>query len=248
MKLLIDIGNTRLKWVMWDGRLLHDARAIGHREASASGFAALWKDAHSIESAWIASVGSPALETAVADCLRAQLNCPVEFALSQAHACGVTSAYVRAADLGVDRFLGMIAAHAQETSASVIASCGTAMTLDALAADGTHLGGLITPGMRLMREALRVGTARLENVPSGHIVQMADNTADAIASGIQWTIVAAIERFVAHAAARFDGEPALILTGGDACEVSALLAIPHRIDADIVLRGLALFADSHTKR
>ena len=244
MKLLFDIGNTRLKCARWDGRSLHDARALNHGDASATDFAALWKDAQNIESAWIASVGAAALDKKLADLLREQLGRPVNFVHSQAHACGVTGAYARPADLGVDRFLGMIAAHAQHSRASVVASCGSALTVDALTADGTHLGGLIAPGVRLMQEALHTGTARLGNAQAARVVEMADNTAEAIASGIQLAAVALIERFVLRAATRLGSEPALILTGGDASRVSPLLAIAHRIQSDIVLQGLALFADS----
>lgn len=246
MKLLIDIGNTRLKRAVWDGRSFRDAHAIAHDESRTIEFDALWKGIENIESAWIASVASPALDAEIADSLRARFGCPLSFVRSQARACGVTSAYPRPGDLGVDRFLSVIAAHVMEKRASVVVSCGTALTLDALTADGTHLGGLIVPGMRLMHEVLRKGTARLGEVQAARVVEIADNTADAIESGIQLAAVAVIERFVARAAVRMGAKPVVILSGGDATQVSATLAIPHRIETDVVLRGLAIFADSGT--
>ncbi|MGA9332801.1 MAG: type III pantothenate kinase [Rudaea sp.] len=244
MKLLIDIGNTRLKCALWDGRSLRDARAIAYDDPGAGDFAALWKGMEHVESAWIASVASTARDTAVADSLHARFGLTAQFARSPTRACGVTSAYARPNDLGVDRFLGMIAAHALEQRACVVVSCGTALTLDALAADGTHLGGLIVPGLRLMREGLLGGTARLGETPPASVVEMADNTADAIESGIRLAAVAVIERFVTRTAARLREEPVVILSGGDASRVGRLLAIRHRVEADIVLRGLAIFADA----
>ena len=88
-------------------------------------------------------------------------------------------------------------------------SCGTALTLDALSAEGTHLGGLIVPGLRLMHEAITQRHGTFDGRASGsRIVEMADNTADAIESGIQLAAVAVIERFVARARARLGTEPA----------------------------------------
>lgn len=244
MKVLIDIGNTRLKRAVWDGHSVHDFRAVAHGGgSSAIDFDALWKGIENIESAWIASVAPPELDTAVADSLRERFGRAVHFVRSQVHACGVTSAYAHPEDLGVDRFLSLIAVHALEKRPSVVVSCGTALTLDALMANGTHMGGLIVPGLRLMQESLRTGTARLGEVQSAGAVEMADNTGDAIESGIQLATVAVIERFVGTATGRLGVAPLVILSGGDALRVGAALTISHRIEAEIVLRGLAQFAD-----
>lgn len=236
--LLIDYGNTRLKWASWDGvRLLAGgARAHGGRKES---FAEGLDGIGNVAQIWIASVVAAAQEAAVAKSLRERFAVEPQFVRSVAQACGVRNAYARPADLGVDRLLGMIAVHAQEPCATVIASCGTALTLDALAADGVHVGGLIGASPALAQSALRGATGRLGVVPAGRVVEFADATADAIASGTWLAAAALVERFCARARERLGAQTALVLTGGGAAELAALLTVPHRIDADLVLRGLA---------
>lgn len=241
MKLLVDAGNSRLKWAWWDGAALHDACAVGNAEMD---FSALWKDGRNADAAWIASVAPASSNAALAGAIRERFGIEPVFAATRAQACGVRVAYAQPADLGVDRFLGLIAAHAQIRTPAAIASCGTALTLDALAADGTHLGGLIAAGPQLAQNALRGGAARLAAIPAGRVAEIADNSADAVESGTWLSAAALVERFLTRAAWRMGGTPALILTGGGASRLSALLDVPHRIDAELVLRGLAMLADA----
>ena len=244
MKLLIDLGNTRLKWALWDGAVLRPGAAVAHAGDQSVDFAALWKDVESMDSVWVASVVAPALDDALVHALRARFSVESHFVRSRAQACGVRNAYAQPERLGVDRFLGLIAAHARAQQPSVVASCGTALTLDALAADGRHLGGLIAPGPALMQSALRGNTARLGESGAARVVELADNTTDAIESGSWLAAVALIERFVARASERFGAAPALILTGGGAQRLAEFVALPYRLDAELVLHGLARFAES----
>jgi type III pantothenate kinase len=241
MKLLIDAGNSRLKWAWWDGAVLYGVSAAPN---AGTDFYALWKNGQNAGSVWIASVASAAANAALAAAVRDRFGIEPVFAATRAQACGVRIAYARPEDLGVDRFLGLIAARAQTQGAVVIAGCGTALTLDALAADGVHLGGLIAAGPPLAQDALRGGTARLAAVPVGRIVEIADNSADAIESGTWLSAAALIGRFLAQTARRLDNTPTLILTGGGAVRLSPWLDVPHRIDAELVLRGLARLADA----
>jgi type III pantothenate kinase len=244
MKLLIDLGNTRLKWALWDGTRLRSGMAVTHAGVENVDLFTLLKDIQSVDSIWVASVAAPALDTALATALRESQRPEPNFVRSVATACGVRSAYAQPERLGVDRFLALIAAHAQAQESTVIASCGTALTLDALAADGTHLGGLIAPSPELMRSALLGNTARLGDVANAaDIMEIADNTADAIASGTWLAAAALVERFVIHTAARLGAMPKLVIGGGAATQLGALIAPPHRIDAELVLRGLARYAD-----
>ena len=183
------------------------------------------------------------LDDALLHALRDRYGADPQFVQSSAQACGVRNAYAQPQRLGVDRFLGMIAAHAQAHEPTVVASCGTALTLDALAADGRHLGGLIAPSPSLMQSALRGNTARLGEPGGAHLVELADNTVDAVESGTWLAGVALIERFVARGAERLGTAPVLILTGGGAAGLAELIKLPHRIDTELVLRGLARFAE-----
>jgi type III pantothenate kinase len=243
MKLLIDLGNTRLKWALWDGAELQPGGAVAHAGGQSVDFAALWKDIHDVDAVWAASVAAPALDVMLVESLREHCATAPHFVRSRAELCGVRNAYAQPERLGVDRFLSLIAVHAHAREPTVVANCGTALTLDALAADGTHLGGLIAPAPELMRAALLGNTARLGDVGSAHIVELAGNTADAVESGSWLAAVALIERFVANAACAFGVSPALVLGGGSAPRLAELIALPLRIDAELVLRGLARFAD-----
>lgn len=241
MKLLIDAGNTRLKWACWDGAALHGVAAAANAGME---FSALWKDAQRVDAVWIASVASVAANAALAAAVRDRFGVEPVFAAPRAQARGVRVAYTEPARLGVDRFLGLIAAHALVPGPAAIASCGTALTLDALAADGTHLGGLIAASPELAQNALRGMAARLAGVPAGRVTEIADNSADAIESGTWLGAAALVERFLAGFVRRLDAAPTLILTGGGAAKLSGLLVVPHRIEAELVLRGLAMLADS----
>jgi type III pantothenate kinase len=125
----------------------------------------------------------------------------------------------------------------------VLASVGTALTLDALGADGQHLGGLIAPGPQLMRQSLLSATARVRPDRAGAITGWADNTADAVASGCWGACAGLIERFVRQVTAPLGGSPQLLLGGGDALPLrDLLLALPSRLYSDGVLRGLAAWS------
>ncbi|MGH8090026.1 MAG: type III pantothenate kinase [Rudaea sp.] len=241
MKLLIDAGNSRLKWAWWDGTVLDGVSAVANAGMDVP---ALWKNGQNADAVWIASVASTAANAALAAAVRDRFGVEPVFAATRAQACGVQVAYAEPLSLGADRFLGLIAARAHTRGAVVIASCGTALTLDALAADGAHLGGLIAAGPQLAQEALRGGTARLAAVPAGRVVEIADNSADAIESGTWLSAAALAERFLAQAGRRLGSTPELILTGGGAARLSPLLDVAHCIDAELVLRGLAMLADA----
>ena len=245
MKLLIDLGNTRLKCALSDRGALRWVGALAHAGADEKmDFDSLWKGIESPSAVLIASVAGTALGEQVAGRALARFGAAATFVHSPAAACGVRNAYPQPDRLGVDRFLGLVALHAAESGPCVLASCGTALTLDALAADGGHLGGLIAPSPALMRDALTGATARLAMPQSARIVERADNTDDAIESGVWLAAAALLERFVERSASAFGKAPAVVLTGGGAVQLGALIEAPHRIDSELVLRGLAIYADS----
>ncbi|MBN8885730.1 MAG: type III pantothenate kinase [Rudaea sp.] len=254
MKLLIDLGNSRLKSALWDGTHLHRGTTLTHARTGdgepADGtsaevdFASLWKDIPAVNAIWVASVAANSLEQALTQSLNEHFAVPVRYARSPAAACGVRNAYSAPARLGVDRFLGMVAAHRESAGPAVIAGCGTALALDAVGVDGRHLGGLIAPAPPLMRQALLERTARLGELAAAPIAEFADTTAAAVESGTWLAAVALVERFARRAQAAFGMTPALILSGGGAKRLASLLELEHRYEPELVLRGLAHFADS----
>ena len=246
MRLLLDLGNTRLKWALQGHSPVWLARgAMEWQEAEAArGLTEAWADLPRPAAVFAASVVDSEREAAVAAVVE-QLygNAPI-WLRTPAAACGVRNAYAEPHRLGVDRFLAMVAARAEGLAPCILASAGTALTLDALAADGQHLGGLIAPGARLMQQSLLGATARVRPEQIGRIVDLADNTADAVMSGCWQALAALVERFAARTAPRLGASPRLILDGGDAEQIQSLLSLSAQMGSDGVLRGLAVWADT----
>jgi type III pantothenate kinase len=243
MKLLIDIGNSRTKSANVDGANFLLLPAV---ENSAFQIAELWTNIQNVEAVWIASVASQSATEMVSAAVRAHFGMEPRFARSSAMACGVRNAYEYPERLGIDRFLSLIAVHSLAGQDAVVASCGTALTLDAIDSSGRHLGGLIAASPRLMQNALRKETARLQEVVDADIVEIATNTDAAISSGTWLAAASLVERFATQTSIRLNGTPQLWLTGGGAERLGALIVPSHRVEPALVLQGLALFAEAHS--
>lgn len=243
MTLLLDLGNSRLKWTQVDAGRIATARALAW---DADDFEAKLRGALAAvpvpERLLAASVAGDAREARVAEAARDALAMDIEWVRTPAAACGVRNAYPEPGRLGIDRFLAMVAAYDAGLTPCVLVGAGTALTLDALAADGTHLGGLIAPGPWLMQRSLLQATARVHPREGGRVVDAADDTTDAVYSGCWHAAAALVERFAARMAARLGGSPALLLGGGDAAALAALLDAPAQVREDPVLNGLAVWA------
>jgi type III pantothenate kinase len=241
MKLLIDLGNSRLKWAtLRDGQLQRGGVFAHVDKALAPALHTEWASLPRIDEVLAASVVGAEREQELAHVVRERFQRHVAIPRSPASALGVRNAYAEPARLGIDRFLGMAALRAERARALVLVSVGTALTLDALDADGRHHGGLIVAGPQLMREALLANTARVGTF-DGVWREMPTSTADGVFAGSLYAAVGAIERFCAVAARDFGTAPALFLTGGGADDIEALLPGAERVH-DLVLRGLALWS------
>ncbi len=246
MRMLLDLGNTRLKWALREGAGWHAQGAVGWNEDVVLALHEAWRHLPLPGDVFGASVVDAGREAQVAAVVSACFAHDTEWLRTPAQACGVRNAYPEPGRLGVDRFLAMVAAHAEDPVSCVLAGVGTALTLDALTAEGRHLGGLIAPGPQLMQQSLLGATSRVQVERPGQVLEAADNTPDAVASGCWQAAAALIERFASHMASPLGGAPLLILGGGDAEALLPLLALPARLSSDSVLRGLAVWSDAHS--
>ncbi|ULU25266.1 type III pantothenate kinase [Dyella terrae] len=246
MRLLLDLGNTRLKWALRDGAQWHAQGAVAWNDDVVLALHDAWRHLPAPHHVFGASVVDGAREAQIAAVVSTRFERTTTWLRTPAEACGVRNAYPEPGRLGVDRFLGMVAARAEGLAPCVLAGVGTALTLDALDADGKHLGGLIAPGPQLMQQSLLGATARVLVDRPGRVLEAADNTPDAVASGCWQAAAALVERFVAHMSASLGGAPQLILGGGDAESLAPLIALPSRLSQDSVLRGLSVWSDAHT--
>ncbi len=250
MRLLLDLGNTRLKWAYaeLDGSLSAMQALVHHADSRC--WDALLTDLKQFSPAAITQIALSSVAGARAqvlcDLLRQYLpDRPILQARSMASFAGVTSAYHVPAALGVDRFLALIAAHQHagsnpNTGTQIIAMLGTAMTIDVLHAGGLHAGGLITPGPSLMQASLHTGTAELPLI-TGNTFALGRSTADAIHSGCQLACAALINSVVHD----FPGAR-LLISGGAADDIMPLLRIRATFKPELVpklvLEGLQRYS------
>lgn len=243
MRLLADLGNTRLKCALADGRRLVATWAGSHAQAGFLDDLQGWLagEAAMIGETWLASVAREEVTAAVAARLESIGPSPRRARVS-AQALGVTVGYERVDELGVDRWLALLAARARGLGPCIVASVGSALTIDALLADGRHLGGLIAPTPDAMREALYARAPALPRA-RGEIAAFATGTASGIESGCLLASIALIERSAARLADHAGARVARVLSGGGAQPLRPWLD-EHRFLPDLVLEGLALWAQA----
>ena len=236
----IDAGNTRIKWGVHNGAGWQSLGAVPTQApAELAAAAAHWPAADAIVACNVAGEGlEKALEKAL-KCAFAPHFPGIEWLRPTSAACGVTNRYALPDRLGADRWAALIAARADAKAARLIVCAGTATTVDWLDANGVFRGGLILPGVDLMRASLARNTAQLP-LAAGEFCSEPRTTVDAIESGCLHAQIGAIERMFANLA----GEPGALclLTGGAAHRLAPLLAIPFRPCETLILDGLRHYA------
>ena len=163
MKLLLDVGNSRVKWAWSSAEGLVGTGHAGHRSHDLGGaLAKALEGAPVPDEVRVANVAGPAASALVAEVVRGQFGISPVFARSRDTAYGIRNGYSDPGQLGVDRWLAMCAAWQKFPGPLCVVDAGTAVTVDIIAADGLHSGGLIVPGAALMVAALRRETGDLE--------------------------------------------------------------------------------------
>lgn len=243
--LLIDAGNTRLKWAPLIGNHLRRSSVLVHRRSNFRQFARLVA-AEQFGRAWIVSVAGAQVDRALRAALRT-VRVPVRFVRVARQAAGVTVGYRDPWRLGADRFVALIGAHHRFPGNDVcVVGVGTAMTVDFLEAGGQHLGGVIIPSPDLMVESLLSETSgirrRAREARRARADLFARSTRDAIEQGARFAAAALIERAAQEFGLRRDRNPLVVLTGGGSAAVQALLERRSVAAPDLTLEGLAVLA------
>jgi len=242
MNLLIDIGNTRLKWGMTHAGRLIIGRALVNQQLKRGDLIELWKAISPPQRLAIACVSANWLADLVQS-IAIELWPGVEIMLvkSAPQGFGVHNAYRQPEKLGVDRWLALIAARHYYRLPACIVDCGTAITVDFIDVGGFHQGGLICPGLTLMKKSLAQNTEALhffatDRDDTSQIFGLANFTEAAIDSGTLFAACGLIEYVIKKQAMPVQ----IIITGGDAGLVARQLDTPSITDADLVLRGLTV--------
>lgn len=245
MNLLLDIGNTRIKWVLQEqGHWQPGEPLLRGSKAFKDIARPTWKELDAPERVLVSNVAGDAFEKSVRTWVKRRWKVTPEFLYSTASACGVSNAYVLPERLGADRWACLLAAHSHYSEAVLIIDCGTAITIDAIAADGKHLGGLIMPGLDLMTTALSGSTAGVALTEAGQedVSLLGRSTETAVTGGVLYTAVALLDRAIADLTPELGRSVTTVVTGGDANRILPLLSTQPIQDPDLVLKGLVLFS------
>lgn len=245
--LLVDIGNSRIKWAwLADGRL-GKAQAAEYSGWGPRDFMrrVIGSRRHIIERIVVASVAANSVSEALAAGARLAGAPEPERVTTQRNACGVTVGYVDPWRLGVDRLLAMIAAHRRFLKRPVCTvAVGTAMTVDLVGSDGRHRGGAIIPAPPLMVSSLLDSThgirRRAQGGASGRPRALfGRSTRAAVEQGARYAAAAAVDRALGEAKEIVGRTPQLVLTGGGAPDLRPLIRSRGVFVPDLVLEGLA---------
>lgn len=248
MKLLIDAGNSRIKWTVVKGadRLCSGALPVaqagelrqhlaGHCDAFSSGL-------QNIEQVWASNVAGAEVAQHIIDIGRDK-NIKPHFVTAKEEQCGVRNGYSKAGQLGSDRWAALIAAWHLVRGKCLVVNCGTATTIDSLSGQGEFLGGLIVPGVELMQRSLADATEQLKP-GRGVYMPLPRNTADAMYSGAIQATCGAIMR---QHALLDDAAAPVMLSGGAAVALKECLKMPLQVVDNLVLQGLLLIAQETRK-
>lgn len=231
MILCIDSGNTRIKWGIHDGQEWQASGALLHANANQlQQLTAIYPQPSRI---LLANVAGEKAKMNIAQHLQAWETSISEVKSGRRQA-GVTNLYKTPEQLGVDRWCALIGAWQMQKAACVVVMAGTATTIDSLDQQGNFLGGLILPGSDLMRHSLRHGTADL-GLSDGHYETYPQATPDAIFSATIEAQVGAIERAFHRLPA---SEKSCVISGGNAKQLAAYLAVPLKLGQNLPLEGL----------
>jgi len=242
MDLLIDIGNTNLKWTCGEFSSLEAMRTVRHHGGFPIDLHAAWEQLTPPRRILVSNVGGTELARALERVCRSYWDRDPLFATPEPQAYSVTIAYERPERLGVDRWLALIAAHRICRGPVLVVDAGTAITYDLLLEDGSHLGGLITAGIEMMRARLIAGTRIPWVEPTESADPWATDTSAAIAVGSIQAPAALAERLFERLTEQAGRTPQCILSGGDAERLIPALHLPIQHRPDLVLQGLALFS------
>ena len=240
-QLLLDIGNTRIKWChALQGRLQPGTADAGSLEEFVQHCAR--QDTPIPDEVLISSVARPALVEAAIGVCRTTWGCDPRLLQSQAEQGGVKNAYSQPEKLGVDRWLAIVGAAAHYGLPVVVWDLGTATTLDAVDAGGQHIGGWILPGPETMLESLTDQTQLdvpqvVDGDEHGAAIPPGSNTTEAISLGVYAAQKGALNQFMKNFASGSQ-QPCIILTGGASKPMGEHLGHLCIVDPLLVFKGM----------
>ena len=242
--LAIDVGNTRLKWALFDAPqpganlLAHGAEFLDHIDRLAEG---PWAKLPVPDRMLGCVVAGDAVKRRVAEQMEIWDVTP-QWVVPSSQEAGLINGYDHPSRLGADRWVAMIGARHRLMSRGparplILVMVGTAVTVEAIDTEGNFLGGLILPGHGIMLRALETGTAGL-HVPTGEVRPFPSNTSDALTSGGTYAIAGAVERMYQHLKEHCGEEPVCMMTGGAGWKMAPSMTRPFELVEQLIFDGL----------
>jgi len=247
MILVIDVGNTRLKWAWLTTTGLSDQQAVVHRDVKPDLWtAALFDASQRPDRVLVSNVAGDAMAKNLARLTKKVFGVKIEFVTATRQFLDLTNGYLDPSLLGADRWLAVIGAWTMARSALCVVDAGTAVKVDSVDANGQHLGGLIVPGIHMMREALLKRTSDIAKAVEQSTPSMAgileNNTIGAVSRGAVFALAGMADRAAEIIEQHTGVKPQLFITGGDAGMITGTMRARGEIVPDLVLRGLAVIA------
>lgn len=249
MILLVDIGNSQIKWARLNGGKPAEIDAVLRGKTGIKRvLSKAWKSFENVERVVVANVGGSKIAEQLKEWTQSCWQVAPEFLLTRSNSYGVRNAYSKPEMLGIDRWLTLIAVRqhyrgVRNKSTTCIVDCGSAITIDVLAVDGKHLGGLIIPGLSTMPKLLMDNTSEINEITEEmEYSLLASTTSTAVNAGALYAAVAFIDRISADLAAAVKGDLKYVITGGDAPKIMPLLRDKYEHIPSLVLWGLARVA------
>lgn len=250
MNLLIDIGNSRIKWCLHDnmenkfvsvGAMSYDKPVLKEL------FCEHWNHLASPNRVLVSNVSGLDIAKKLDVWIKKVWQVNTEYVKSEAYSYGVGNAYLDTSKLGVDRWMAIVAAwhrYQRYQEDICVVDCGTAMTIDGISKSGQHLGGLIIPGYAMMQKVLANNTSDINTVrTTSPSFNFSNSTEQAVNNGCCLAMLATIDRVVTSMKNGSNGQVRCIITGGNAELLIEDLTDKFEYDPNLVLHGLTIFSE-----
>lgn len=237
MILLLDQGNTRIKWALMGLQHTLCEQGVVSREAGIAAIVDQMPEGVALRRVLLASVAGGEANSRLAADVSATFGVVAEFMAAKAHCAGLHNGYQNPVLLGVDRWMATLGAWVQVKTSCLVVDAGTALTIDAVV-DDRHVGGYILPGLSMQRQTLGQHTALIGAPSDAGFVGWGRTTSSAVGNGTLFSVVATIERALVELQRGVDDTCSLFVTGGDAQAIATLLGVPAVVSEDLVFRGM----------
>jgi type III pantothenate kinase len=243
VNLLVDCGNSFIKWALvTDEPAIEESRCLS---VEASSLHELWKNYDTPERVIVSNVAGQQFASEISRAAELLWQRGAEFVVSTQNCCGLSNNYQQPEQLGVDRWMAMLAAFKLTQNPVIIVDCGTAVTIDLVDEKGAFIGGVILPGLNTAFKSLRADTNAIEEISRelNDACPVAQSTERGVATGVILGLAGGIERVVTEQSSLVKTLPAVLLTGGDAMKLMSYMTIAVDYQENLVLQGLRVFAD-----